>query len=298
MKWGTSSGRSTSPAETRLQDELARLVPDGSKPDALERLARFLTNVAEAWTVADQEQRNRLARALFEEIWVKDKKVVAVVPRPELEPFFALRHARDDKDGLKKIFGNWRPRRASNPRSDLARSCPSLARTCFCSVKLFALRLRICVPTSACALLAQPQRVRAALARADLGRRGRSASGKRYGPEQCTAAGRASPADGSRRCDLGPPCRPNAHSCQPSVPRPLSAPEMRLGARHQKKGRCPDVDPGSWPLKLARSMLSACFGLCQGKSVIRLARSRLSRRCGRIGNAENIRSRCMPVGNI
>ena len=101
----------------RLQDELGRLVPDGSKPEVLQRLARFLMNVAEAWEAAGQEQRNRLARALFEEVWVKDKKVVAVVPRPELEPFFALRHEGDDKDGLRKVFGNWRPRRASNPRS-------------------------------------------------------------------------------------------------------------------------------------------------------------------------------------
>ena len=32
----------------------------------------------------------RLARYLFEEIWVQDKKVVAVKPRGEFEPFFRL----------------------------------------------------------------------------------------------------------------------------------------------------------------------------------------------------------------
>ena len=39
---------------------------------------------------ANQEQRNKLARQLFDEIWVKDKQVIAVKPRPELKPFFQL----------------------------------------------------------------------------------------------------------------------------------------------------------------------------------------------------------------
>jgi hypothetical protein len=64
----------------------------------MERLARFLANVAQAWEEANQEQRNELARCLFQEVWVKDKQVVAVKPQAELEPFFKLNfgcHAKD-----------------------------------------------------------------------------------------------------------------------------------------------------------------------------------------------------------
>jgi len=42
--------------------------------------------------VATQEQRNKLARTLFEQVLVKDKIAVAVKPRPELEPFFKLNY--------------------------------------------------------------------------------------------------------------------------------------------------------------------------------------------------------------
>ena len=54
-------------------------------------MAHFLTNVANAWREANQEQRNKLARVLFEEIRLDNGgKVVAVKPRAELEPFFKL----------------------------------------------------------------------------------------------------------------------------------------------------------------------------------------------------------------
>ena len=37
-----------------------------------------------------QEQRNRLARAIFEEVVINDDRSSAVKPRPELAGFFAL----------------------------------------------------------------------------------------------------------------------------------------------------------------------------------------------------------------
>ena len=51
-------------------------------------LAGFLADVPAAWQTATLEQRNKLARVLFDEIWLKDKEVVFVKPRPELDPFF------------------------------------------------------------------------------------------------------------------------------------------------------------------------------------------------------------------
>ena len=71
-----------------IQRQLRELAPADETTGNLDRLARFLANVADAWDEADQDQRNRLAKTLFEEIQVEDNKVAAVKPRPELEPFF------------------------------------------------------------------------------------------------------------------------------------------------------------------------------------------------------------------
>ncbi|MFC1999719.1 hypothetical protein ACFLXE_03040 [Chloroflexota bacterium] len=53
-------------------------------------MADFLANIAGVWRQASQEQRNRLGKTLFEEVWVENEKVVAMKPRPEFEPFFRL----------------------------------------------------------------------------------------------------------------------------------------------------------------------------------------------------------------
>ena len=60
-----------------IQKELRWLTPPEEEAKNLDKLAEFLVNVAEAWEAADQEHRNKLARCLFEEVWVKDKQVVA-----------------------------------------------------------------------------------------------------------------------------------------------------------------------------------------------------------------------------
>lgn len=49
-----------------------------------------MANVADAWKQATQEQRNKLARSLFEQIQIEDNRVLSVKPRPELEPFFKI----------------------------------------------------------------------------------------------------------------------------------------------------------------------------------------------------------------
>ncbi len=58
----------------------------------LEKMARFLADVPAAWAAATPEQRNKLARCLFDQVWLKDKQVVAVKPLSELEPFFRLNY--------------------------------------------------------------------------------------------------------------------------------------------------------------------------------------------------------------
>lgn len=58
--------------------------------ERLRGLADLIADVAKGWELATQEQRNRLARLLFEEVVIDNEKVVAVKPRPELAGFFAL----------------------------------------------------------------------------------------------------------------------------------------------------------------------------------------------------------------
>ena len=56
----------------------------------LDRLAHFLSNVADAWKEASQEQLNKLANTLFEEVWIEHNRVTGVKPKEELRPFFQL----------------------------------------------------------------------------------------------------------------------------------------------------------------------------------------------------------------
>ncbi len=53
------------------------------------------------------EKRNKLAGCLFEVVWIKDKKVITVTPRPEFKPFFqlsyeeCLKSSRCDPGGIR-----------------------------------------------------------------------------------------------------------------------------------------------------------------------------------------------------
>lgn len=95
--------------KAEIQQQLIH-APAEDSSGGLERLAAFLANVAQAWEEANQEQRNKLARCLFQEVWVKDKQVIAVRPQPELAPFFKLNY----EETVNKILNN-RPRGDLNP---------------------------------------------------------------------------------------------------------------------------------------------------------------------------------------
>jgi len=69
----------------------------------LEKMARFLADVPSTWIAATQEQRNKLALCLFKEVWLKDKKVIAVKPIPELEPFFRLNYEDFYKENIEGL---------------------------------------------------------------------------------------------------------------------------------------------------------------------------------------------------
>ena len=88
-----------------LQDDLRGLRSDDEVDDALERAATFLGDVSAAWIASTDEQKNSLARLMYEEIHVKDSWVVAVKPQPSFSPFFDLdcqvRRLSSGSDGIR-----------------------------------------------------------------------------------------------------------------------------------------------------------------------------------------------------
>ncbi len=56
----------------------------------------------------DPQERNKLLRVIFEQVWVRDRRIVAVMPRPAFVPYFQF--------GTLAGGGERRERRDSNPR--------------------------------------------------------------------------------------------------------------------------------------------------------------------------------------
>jgi hypothetical protein len=101
FEWGDVSKADYRAHRAQIHSELQELRPVTAKADQLGRLRELLASVATAWREASSEQKNRLARALYEEVWIESKRVVAVKPRPEFEPFFLLaRQERYEKCGI------------------------------------------------------------------------------------------------------------------------------------------------------------------------------------------------------
>ncbi len=107
-RWGHVSRREYLSEYKDTEDRLRHLVPPTSRHEELDRPAHFLSNVAEAWQQANQEQKNRLARVLFEEVRLDSGgRAVAVKPRLELQPFFGMNwecHTKDiagDPEGIR-----------------------------------------------------------------------------------------------------------------------------------------------------------------------------------------------------
>jgi hypothetical protein len=54
-----------------------------------QRLAAYLADIALAWQVATPEERNELARQMFNSVKIENRTAVEITPRPDLVPFFA-----------------------------------------------------------------------------------------------------------------------------------------------------------------------------------------------------------------
>jgi hypothetical protein len=77
-----------------------------------QRLAAYLADIALAWQVATPEERNELARQMFNSVKIENRTAVEITPRPDLVPFFAALAAESSN-----VMTYGRKRRDSNPRS-------------------------------------------------------------------------------------------------------------------------------------------------------------------------------------
>ena len=111
-KWGDIDRGQYRAQSSDIEEELSTLRAPSETDESMERLAQFLRDVASGWSEASQKQRNKLARSLFESVWIEDQGVLGVTPRPELKPFFELQYA-----GLSNDVLQVRPRPDSNRRS-------------------------------------------------------------------------------------------------------------------------------------------------------------------------------------
>jgi hypothetical protein len=106
-----------------LQEKLRALAVDPSPGVDLAALAAVLRDAKLAWSVAGQEERNPLARTLFDDLRVLGHQIVAVKPRDAFAPLFRLnyeaRKAESPPANLQEGSrnGQERKRRDSNPRS-------------------------------------------------------------------------------------------------------------------------------------------------------------------------------------
>ena len=89
--WGDLSREEYQVERDTIERALARLAPIEQRDDHLVRLEAYVRSLPAAWQDADAEQRNRLASAIYEGVWVDGARVEYVKPRPELEPLFQVR---------------------------------------------------------------------------------------------------------------------------------------------------------------------------------------------------------------
>ena len=95
--WGDITEEEYRNQRDAVKRELSELPVENQDAGTLERLADYLSSVKQGWQNADQAQKNRLARVLFEEVKVQDRQVVALKPVKELEACFQVSYQCQQK---------------------------------------------------------------------------------------------------------------------------------------------------------------------------------------------------------
>jgi len=93
FEWGDLGEDDYRARREQLRNELAALPPTTSdRREMLERLASYLHSIGTAWKDADQEQRNKLVKTLFDNIRVEDGMIRGITPTTEFTPLLVLNH--------------------------------------------------------------------------------------------------------------------------------------------------------------------------------------------------------------
>lgn len=93
FEWGDLSEKDYQAQREQLRHELAALPPaTNDRRGMIERLANYLQNIGVAWADATPDQRNRLAKTLFDDVRVEDGKIKGITPTPEFTPLLVLSH--------------------------------------------------------------------------------------------------------------------------------------------------------------------------------------------------------------
>ena len=127
--------------KANVTHELAALPLEGNPDnDDGARLASYLSDVSRAWLVATPEERNKLARQLFLRVVVKNKTAVAVVPRPDIRPFFThvfedeITYRRKRRGSVRRLhyatYGHLPSHAGNRPRDGRLRQPIEPASTC------------------------------------------------------------------------------------------------------------------------------------------------------------------------
>ncbi len=88
--WGDMTREDYQVERDRLQIEVGLLRESSDYAAVLAQAASFLSNLPAAWKVASFEQRNALARVVFQEVEITDDRVTTVLPTADFAPFFNL----------------------------------------------------------------------------------------------------------------------------------------------------------------------------------------------------------------
>lgn len=101
--WGDIPEEEYKAIRDQIRGELAALPPaSSSKASEVERLANYLQSVGQAWKDAGPEQRNRLAKTLFESIRIEDSTIKGVTPQLEFTPLLVLDHFKKRQGSFRK----------------------------------------------------------------------------------------------------------------------------------------------------------------------------------------------------
>ena len=88
--WGDLTREAYVAQRDHIERELALLKGTTDYASSVAQAAALLRDLPAAWDRATAEQRNDLARLVFQSVEIKEDRVVAVLPTPEFAPFFNL----------------------------------------------------------------------------------------------------------------------------------------------------------------------------------------------------------------